>query len=85
MISGKFEITKALCWLSHLTFTIIGMLRQIAFRHKLKRYRLKRLRFILFNVIGYFVEHARETIYKLGISRIGPLRFDIIMHRIWAF
>ena len=85
MISGKFEITKALCWLSHLTFTIISMLRHIAFRHELKRYRLKRLRFILFNVIGYFVEHARETIYKLGISRIGPLRFDVIMHRIWAF
>jgi hypothetical protein len=85
MISGTFEITKALCWLSHLAFTIIGMLRQVAFRHELKKYRLKRLRFILFNAIGYFIEHARETIYKFGLARIGPLRFDSIMQRIWAF
>ena len=85
MISGQFKVTKALCWLSHLTFTIIGMLRQIAFRHEMKKYRLKRLRFILFTAIGYFVKHARETIYKFGLARIGPSRFEAIMHRIWAF
>lgn len=85
MISGSFQVTKALCWLSHLTFTIIGMLRQVAFRWELKKYRLKRLRFILFNAIGYFVEHARLTIFKFGLARIGPLRFESIMQRIWAF
>jgi len=85
MISGSFQVTKALCWLSHLTFTIIGMLRQAAFRWELKKYRLKRLRFILFNAIGYFVEHARQTIFKFGLARIGPLRFESIMQRIWAF
>jgi len=85
MISGSFQVTKALCWLSHLTFTIIGMIRQAAFRWELKKYRLKRLRFILFNAVGYFVEHARQTIYKFGLARIGPLRFESIMQRIWAF
>lgn len=85
LVSGSFAVTKALCWLSHLVFTIIGMLRQIAFRQKMKRYRLKRLRFILFSASGWFVEHARKRIFKIGIARIGPYRFDAMMQRIWAW
>ena len=50
MISGNLDVTKALCWLGHLTFTLIGILRQIAFRRKMKKYRLRRLRFMLFSV-----------------------------------
>lgn len=85
MISGTFLVTKVLCWVSHLTFTIMGMLRQIAFRKDMKKYRLKRLRFILFVAEGYFVEHARKTIFYLGLARVGPIRFESIMQRIWAF
>jgi hypothetical protein len=85
LVSGCFAVTKALCWLSHLTFTIIGMLRHIAFRQKMKRYRLKRLRFILFSATGWFVEHARKRIYKIGITRIGQFRFEALMQRIWAW
>jgi hypothetical protein len=85
LVSGSFTVTKALCWLSHLTFTIIGMLRQIAFRRKTKRYRLKRLRFILFSASGWFVEHARKRIYKIGVTRIGSTQFDALMQRIWAW
>jgi len=85
LVSGCFEVTKAFCWLSHLTFTLIGMLRQIAFRRKMKRYRLKRLRFILFSAIGWYVEHARKRIYKIGVTRIGPYQFDALMQRIWAW
>jgi hypothetical protein len=85
MVSKKFHVTKSLAWISYLTFTLIGMIRQVAFRRELKKYRLKRLRFILFIAIGYFVRHARETIFKIGLARVGPLRFDAIMQRIWAF
>ena len=85
LVSGCFDITKALCWLSHLTFTIIGILRSIAFRRKTKRYRLKRLRFILFSAAGWFVEHARQRIFKIGVARVGPYQFDALMQRIWAW
>jgi hypothetical protein len=85
LVSGCFAVTKALCWLSHLTFTLVGMLRQIAFRRKTKRYRLKRLRFVLFSATVWFVEHARKRIYKIGVTRIGPYQFDALMQRIWAW
>lgn len=85
MVSGSFQVTQALFWISHLTFTIIGMLRQAAFRREMKKYRLRRLRFFLFHAIGYFVKHAKQTYFKLGLARIGPLRFESLMKRIWAF
>ena len=85
LVSGCFAVTKALCWVSHLAFTLIGMLRQIAFRRNLKRYRLKRLRFLLFSAPGRFVEHAGKRVFKLGIARIGPQQFDALMRRVWAF
>ena len=85
MISGNFEVTKALCWLSHLTFTLIGMLRQIALRKKMKKYRLRRLRFLLFSSIGWFVSHAKKKTFYLALPRSGPMPFDAMMQRIWAF
>jgi hypothetical protein len=85
MISGNFLVSKALFWISHLAFTLMGMLRQAAFRRKMKKYRLRRLRFILFSAIGWFVSHAKKKTFKLALPRYGPLPFDAIMHRIWAF
>jgi hypothetical protein len=85
MISGNFDVTKALCWLCHLTFTLIGMLRQIAFRRKMKKYRLRRLRFLLFSAIGWFVNHAKQKTFYLALPRNGPIPFDAMMQRIWAF
>lgn len=85
MVSGNFAITKALIWISHLTFTIVGMLRKIAFRRQMAKYRLRRLRFILFSAIGYFTEHARRRKFNIALSRVGPMQFDMIMKRIWAF
>lgn len=85
MVSGNFMVSKALFWISHLAFTLMGMLRQTAFRRKMKKYRLRRLRFILFSAIGWFVSHAKKKIFKLALPRYGPLPFDAIMHRIWAF
>ena len=85
MISGNFDVTKALCWLSHLTFTLIGMLRRIAFQKKMKKYRLRRLRFLLFSVMGWFVSHAKQKTFCLALPRSGPIPFDAMMRRIWAF
>ena len=85
MVSGSFNVTKALCWISHLAFTIIGMLRQAAFKRDLKRFRLKRLRLILFTAIGWFVEHSRQKHFKIALTRVGSLRFHALMQRIWAF
>lgn len=85
MISGNFDATKALCWLSHLTFTLIGMLRKIAFRKKMKKYRLRRLRFLLFSTIGWFVSHASQKTFCLALPRSGPIPFEPMMQRIWAF
>jgi len=85
MISGNFDVTKALCWLCHLTFTLIGMIRQIAFRKKMKKYRLRRLRFLLFSAIGWFVNHAKKKTFCLALPRCAPIPFDAMMQRIWAF
>ncbi len=85
MVSKSFTISKALFWLSHLAFTLMGMLRQVAFRAKMKKYRLRRLRFILFSAIGWFVNHAKKRKFKLALPRNGPIPFDAIMQRIWAF
>lgn len=85
MVSGKFIITKALAWISHLTFTLIGMVRTIAFRRQMARYRLRRLRFILFSAIGLFVEHSRKREFQIALSGVSPPQFNSIMNRIWSF
>jgi hypothetical protein len=59
MVSKSFTISKALFWLSHLAFMLMGILRQVAFRARMKKYRLRRLRFILFSAIGWFVIYAK--------------------------
>jgi len=85
MVSGDFVVTKALYWISYLTFTIIGMLRCVAFRQQMARYRMRRLRFILFSTIGYYVTHARQHVYRLALSHVGLWQFKFLMQRIWTF
>jgi hypothetical protein len=85
MVSGSFAITRALAWVSHLAFTIMGMLRRVAFGRQIATYRLRRLRFLLFSAIGYFAEHAGDKKFKIALPRVRPAQFAAIMHRIWAF
>ncbi|MBD3342379.1 MAG: hypothetical protein GF353_24980, partial [Candidatus Lokiarchaeota archaeon] len=85
MVSQDFAVTKALFWISYLSFTIIGILRCVAFRRQMVKYRLRRLRFILFTAIGYYVVHARKKVYKLALTTISPRRFKFLMQRVWAF
>ena len=85
MVSCDFTVTKALVWLSFLTFTLIGILRHAAFRREMAKYRLRRLRFILFTAIATFPTHARKRMLNLTFSRITPWKFKFIMDRVWAY
>jgi hypothetical protein len=85
MISGHFSVTKALVWLSCLTFTLIGMLRKVAFRWEMAKYRLKRLRWVLFTAVAAFVQHARQKVLNLAIPRLGATRLKFLLQRIWAY
>jgi len=85
MISGDFSVTKTLIWLSYLAFSIIGMLRQTAFRKEMAKYRMRRLRYILFTAMATFPKHAGERILNLSFSIITPWKFKFIMERVWAY
>ena len=86
MVSSDFFVTKALCWVSFLSFTIMGMLRKVAFRLEMSRpIGLRRLRFILFTNMAVFVNHARKKVLKIAMSAIGAWRFKFILQRIWAY
>src|SRR4030042_1035376 len=85
MVSKDFTVTKTLLWLSYLTFTLVGMLRFVAFRREMFRYRLRRLRFVLLNSVAFFTKHSKKKILNISTPRITPWRFEWIMQRIWAF
>jgi hypothetical protein len=85
MVSGDFDVTKALAWVSFLTFTLIGMLRKIAFRKEMAKYRLKRLRFKLFNAVAFFVTHARRKVLQIAPPYLGTTRYRAILQRIYAY
>ena len=85
MISGDFEITRALFWVSHLAYTLMGMFRQVALRRDLKRRRQKRLRFLLFSTVGYWTTHARQRVLNLCSPLIGEMRLKFLLQRVWAF
>jgi len=82
MLSGDFSVTKALTWVSFLTFTLIGMLRKIAFRKDMAKYRLKRLRFMLWKAIAFWVKHARRKFLNIAPPYLGEARFRAILQRI---
>jgi len=84
MVSGDFAVTKALFWVSYLAFTIIGIFRKIALRMEYAHYRLRRLRYLLFSAIAYFVNHARQRILNLACPKMGEGRFKFILQRIWS-
>jgi hypothetical protein len=85
MVSGHFSVTKTLVWLSYLTFTIIGILRHVAFRRDMAKYRLRRLRYILFASVATFPKHARNRVLNISLPRLTPWKFKFIMERVWAY
>ena len=85
MVSGDFQVTKALFWVNYLAFAIIGFFRKVALRWEYAHYRLRRLRFYLFSTIAYFVLHARKRILNLAQPQMGEMRFKFILQRTWSF
>jgi hypothetical protein len=85
MVSCDFNITKTLCWLSYLTFTLIGMLRKIAFRREMIKYRLRRLRYLLFTNVATLPKHAGKRCLNISLHRLTPWKFKFIMERLWAY
>ena len=85
MVSTDLDATKALTWVSFLTFTLIGMLRKIAFRKDMAKYRLKRLRFILWSAVAFWVHHARRKFLNIAPPYLGEIRFKAILQRIAAY
>lgn len=85
MVSGDFDVTKALCWVCHLAYTLTGMFRQIALRHELAKHRLRRLRFILFTTVAYWTNHSRQRILNLCSPLIGEMRLKFLLRRVWAY
>ena len=85
MVSKNFAVTKTLIWLSYLTFTMMGMLRNVAFRREMAKYRLRRLRYILITSIATFPKHARDRVLNISLPRITPWKFKFIMQRVWAY
>ncbi len=85
MVSGDFQVTKALFWVNHLTHTLIGMFRQVALRRELKRCRFRRLRFLLFTTVAYWTNHSRQRILNLCSPLIGGMRLKFVLQRVWAY
>lgn len=85
MVSGDYTVTKALLWVSFLTFTLMGIFRRVALRREYARYRLRRLRFKLFQAVAYFADHARRRTLNIAEPLMGSMRFKIILQRAWSF
>ena len=85
MVSGDFAVTKACFWISYVTFTLMGMLRKVAFRLEMATYRLRRLRYILFVNLACFTYHARSRVLSIVEPIIGAPRLKFLLQRIWAY
>ena len=85
MVSGDFDVTGALCWVCHLAYTLLGMFRQIALRRDLAKYRLRRLRYLLFTTVAYWTRHAGQRILNLCSPLIGEIRLKFLLRRVWAY
>jgi len=82
--SNDFDVTKSAAWVSALSCVIMAIFRIVALRHNLHKYRLKKIRYYLFNIVAVFVKHARKKILKILSPPIGKWRYDQIIRRIHA-
>jgi Transposase DDE domain group 1 len=64
--SGKFGANAAWFRLNTLTYNLLSALKRLTLPREFRTARPKRLRFLLFNVIGKVVAHARRTLLRLS-------------------
>ena len=82
--SNDFAVTQNSAWVSALSAVIMAIFRYVALRHDIRKYRLKKIRYYLFNVVDAFVKHTGKKILKIYSPPIGNWRYDQIIRRIHA-
>jgi hypothetical protein len=68
MPCGRFGANAAWLRLAILTHNVLTALKRLALPPELLTARPKRLRFLIFNIPGKLVHHARRTLLRLGRS-----------------
>ncbi len=63
--SQKFGANAAWFRANTILYNVISALRHLALPKEYEHARPKRLRFILFNAVGRYVQHARETLLRM--------------------
>lgn len=80
--SGKFGANAAWFRLNILTYNLLSALKRLALPGDLFDARPKRLRFLVFNIVGKVVQHARRTLLRLTSvvqqSLLGLARSKIV-------
>lgn len=84
LVSGDFRVMRALTWVSHLAYTLIGLFKRLVLRGEEARLGLRRLRYLLFANVAYLTHHSREWTLNLCEPRLGERRFRYYLHRSWA-
>jgi Transposase DDE domain group 1 len=64
--SGKFGANAAWFRLNVLTYNLLTALKRLTLPGDLRTARPKRLRFLLFNIVGKVIAHARQTFLRLS-------------------
>lgn len=64
--SGKFGANAAWFRLNTLTYNLLSALKRLTLPRVLRTARPKRLRFLLINIVGKVVAHARRTLLRLS-------------------
>lgn len=84
MVSGDFQVTRALMWISHVTYTVMGLFKRLVLRGAEARHGLRRLRYRLFANVAYLTHHARQWVLNLCEPHLGWRRFRYYLRRAWA-
>ncbi len=73
--SQKFGANAAWFRSNTILYNVISAMRHLALPEEYKHARPKRLRFILFNAVGRYVQHARETLLRF-FAKLQQVVFD---------
>jgi hypothetical protein len=80
--SQKFCVNAAWFRMNVLLYNLLSILRRVALPGDLRNARPKRLRFLLLNIVGRVIRHARETLCRVA-SEFGRTVYDtarVIFH-----
>jgi hypothetical protein len=73
--SQKFGANAAWVRLNVILYNLLSALKRLTLPADLRNARPKRLRFLLFNIVGRVIQHARETLLRLATT-VARQHFD---------